>query len=133
MCTPSVTTLRWLKTSHSSVGGMLEGAPLAADLTENLCGATECQTLLEKKERDQRIAEAGILVVVTGTMMMMRTFSRIDVMAPVGTAVYLAGRVLRGAAAVQRIASAQAKDAGRPPHSDVVGWRQGRLGAGFQR
>jgi hypothetical protein len=65
--------------------------------------------------------EAAILVVVTGTMMMMRTFSRIDVMAPVGTAVYLAGRVLRGAVAVQRIASAQAEDAGRPSHSDVVG------------
>jgi hypothetical protein len=87
----------------------------------------------EKRERDRRIAEAGISVVVIGTMMMMRTFSRIDVMAPIGTVVYLAGRVLRGAMVVQRIASAQAKDAGRPPHSDVMGWRQGQLGVGFQR
>jgi hypothetical protein len=35
---------------------MLEGALLAAGHTENLCGATVCQTLLEKNERDQRIA-----------------------------------------------------------------------------
>jgi hypothetical protein len=38
---------------------MLEGPLLAAGHADNLCGATVCQTLSEKNERDQRIAEAG--------------------------------------------------------------------------
>jgi hypothetical protein len=102
------------------MGGMLEGGP-AAGHTENLCGATACQTLSEKKEIDQRIAEAGSSLVVTRVMMMMKIFSRIDVMAPVGTAVYLAGRDHRDVVAVRRIASVQAEDTGLPPHSVVVG------------
>jgi hypothetical protein len=76
---------------------------------------------LEKKERDQRIAEAGRSLVVTGVMMMMKIFSRIDVMAPVGTTVYLAGHDHRDVVAVWRIASVQAEDTDLPPHSIVVG------------
>jgi hypothetical protein len=129
MFTPFETTLKSWKTSHSFVEEMLEKVPLAVGHAENLCGATACRTLSEKKERDQRIAEAGILVIEAGIMMMMRTFSRIDVMALVGTAVFRAGRVLRGAVAVRRTASVQVEGAGRLPLFVVVGW----LGAGFQR
>ena len=129
MFTPFETTLKSWKTSHSFVEGMLEKVPLAVGHAENLCGATTCQTLSEKKERDQRITEAGISVVEAGTMMMMRTFCRIDVMAPIGITVFRAGRVLRSAVAVRRIASVQVEGAGRLPLFVVVGW----LGAGFQR
>jgi hypothetical protein len=114
-------------------GRDVRGGLLAAGHAENLCGATVCQTLLEKKGRDQRIAEAGSSLVVTGVMMMMRIFSEIDVMAPVDTAVYLAGCIHRGAVAVRMIASVQAEDTGLPPHSVVVDWRLGRLCAGFPR
>jgi hypothetical protein len=98
---------------------MLEGALLTVGQAENLCGATVCHTLSEKNERDQRIAEAGSSLVETGVMIMM-IFSRIDVMAPIDTTVYLAGHIHRGAMAVQMIASVQMEDTCLPPHSVVV-------------
>jgi hypothetical protein len=101
---------------------MLEGVPLAAGHAENLYGATVCQTRLEKKERDQRITEAGISFDAAGVTMMTRITSSVDVLAPGGIADSLARRVHRGAVEVRRIVSVQAVDTDLPPHSVVVVW-----------
>jgi hypothetical protein len=122
MCTPFATTLKLLKIFPSSKEGMLEGVPLVVDHAENLYGAMVCQIQLEKRERDQRIAEAGTSFDATGVTMMMMISSRLGVMEPGDIAVSLARRVLRGVVEVRGIASVRAAETDLPLHSVVVAW-----------